>query len=351
MNPYDLITLLRVISVQKTIKPFWGKWFPETLTFDTESIAFDKVSTDYRKLAPFVAPNVQGRVQKQQGYSTVSYRPAYVKPKDIVRPNQMFARQAGEPLIVGSATPQQRLNNAVTRLLAEHRIKIDNRVEWMRAKALIDGKVTVEGRDYPKVTVDFNRAASLTVTLAGTAKWDAPTTAKPLVDLAAGRRDVNDRTGAIVRDYVFGANAWTLFYAIIDPKLIVLQDSQIRGSTGTISAFLDGLEGVEFAGTIAGVNGAGAMNLWVYSQKYLDDDGVTLVDILNTNTVVGLSDAVQGVNCFGAIEDLEAGLVATEYFPKVYDEKDPSARYLLTQSAPLPVPRQPNATFSIRVAT
>lgn len=344
MNPYDLVTLLGVLKTSKTMKYFWSKWFPREILFETDKIAFDDVSEDYRRLAPFVAPNVQGRVQKQRGFSTTTYAPAYVKPKDIVRPNQAFARRPGESLVVGSLTPEQRMDAAVSELLFSQRVKIDNTVEWMRCQALAYGKYTVEGRDYPKVTVDFNRHSSLTYTLAGGAKWDQ-VTATPLADLAAGKVNVNNRSGGVVRDVVFGSNAWSLFYAKIDPTKV--QNNQIRGSEGTISAFLDGLEGVEYAGTIAGVNGAGMTNLWVYSQKFVADDG-TVTDMLNTNLVVGLSEAANGADCYGAIEDLGA-LKALKYFPKVWDNEDPSVRYLMTQSAPLPVPGQ-NGTYSILVA-
>lgn len=351
MNPYDLITLLSVLQVQKSLKPFWGRWFRSEIVFETAEIAFDKVSDDYRRMAPFVAPNVQGRIQRRSGSSIVSYRPAYVKPKDAIRPNEFFKRTPGESLITGTLSPEARRNATVAKLLGDHRTKIDNRVEWMRAKALIDGMVTVEGRDYPKVTIDFNRDASLTVTLTGTAQWDEPavtSTADPIGDLQDLRRKINDLTGDVARDYVFGPNAWALFYASIDPD--ELQNNEIRGSEGTISRFLDGLEGVEYAGDLRGVNGAGLMRCWVYSQKvYEDDSSSTLTDILDTNTVVLIGDGVQGVDCYGAIEDHEA-LRALKYFPKVYDEQDPSVRYLLTQSAPLPVPKQINSTASIKVA-
>lgn len=345
MNPYDLITLLTVLQTTKSIQPFWGNWFKQEITFETEKIAFDQVNIEYRRMAPFVAPNVQGRVQRKYGYSTVSYAPAYVKPKDAVRPNQAFARAPGESLVTGNLTAEQRMNAAVTTLLEMQRIKIDNRIEWMRAKAIIDGKVVCEGRDYPKVTIDFNRDSSLTVTLAGAAKWDQ-STATPLTDLANGKKSVNALTGQVVRDYVFGANAWALFYAKLD--FTKIQNNMIRGSEGTITQFLEGVEGVEYAGTITGVNGAGLMNCYVYTQKFVDDDG-TVSDILDTNTVVGIASGVEGVDCYGAIEDLGA-MRALKYFPKVYDEEDPSVRYLLTQSAPLPVPKQPNCTFSIKVA-
>jgi len=344
MNPFDLITLLAVLRVQKTMPSFWSRWFPTTITFETETIAFDEVSDDYRKMAPFVAPNVQGRVQKQGGYQTSSYAPAYVKPKDVVRPNQAIKRRAGESLVTGTLSMQQRIDATVADLLASQRIKIENRVEWMRAKALIDGKITIEGRDYPKVTIDFNRDASLTTVLTGTAKWsDALST--PMKDLADARRKSNDLCGAVIRDFIFGANAFALFYAKLDPTKI--QNNTLRGSEGTVSAFLDGLEGVEFAGTVSGVNGAGLMNLWVYTQKVRNEAGA-LVDVLDTNTVVGVSDSIQGVNCYGAIEDLGA-LSAMEMYPKMWADDDPSAMYVMTQSAPLPVPKMVNASFSMKV--
>lgn len=349
MNPFDLITLLAVLRVQKSITPFWGRWFPSVITFETESIAFDQVSDDYRRVAPFVAPNVQGRVQRQKGFQTVAYSPAYVKPMDVVRPNQAFKRSAGESLITGSMTPQQRIDATVANLLATQRIKIENRIEWMRAKAIIDGKVTIEGRDYPKVTIDFNRDASLTSVLLGAARWsDASAThASMIKDLTGMRKKSNDLSGAVIRDYVFGTEAWALFAAKIDPAKI--QNNTIRGSEGTVSAYLDGIEGVEFAGTIAGLNGAGSMNLWVYSQKVIDEETGSLLDILDVNTVVGVADQVSGTDCYGAIEDL-GSLQAIEMFPKMWAEENPSRMMLMTQSAPLPVPAYPNATFSIKVA-
>jgi hypothetical protein len=36
-------------------------------------------------------------------------------------------------------------------------------------------------------------------------------------------------------------------------------------------------------------------------------------------------------------------------FPKMWRENDPSAEFVMTQSAPLMVPLRPNSTFRIRV--
>src|SRR6185312_2722787 len=48
---------------------------------------------------------------------------------------------------------------------------VDRRMEWMAAKALVGGSVTIVGENYPSQTVNFNRDSSLTVTLSGANRW------------------------------------------------------------------------------------------------------------------------------------------------------------------------------------
>lgn len=343
---YSTYALLMVVQVQKSIPAFWARFFPTEYYSTTDEIAIDKVSKSYKKLAPFVAPNVQGRVSKKDGNYTVSFRPAYLKPKDTVDPNTDLVRQPGEDFGSGSFSLEQRAAILIGDLLEGQRIKIDNRVEWMRAQAVITGKVVVEGEDYPSVTVDFRRHASLTYTLTGTAKWDV-STGTPAADIMTARRNVKDRSGAVVRDVIFGETAYDNFYTLeIEGKEATLQNTTIRGSETTVSFLREGFEGVEYIGRYVGSNGAG-FNIWVYSQKYEDDAG-SMVDILPPTAVVLASiDGLKGVDAYGRIKDLEANLRAVKYFPKMWDEKDPSIRYLMTQSAPLPIPGQPDASAVI----
>jgi hypothetical protein len=83
-----------------------------------------------RRLAPFVSPVVQGRVMRKQGYQTLSFRPAYTKPKHVVDPNRQFSRLAGEAL-GGALTPAQRWNAAVAENLREERDAINRLWNWM----------------------------------------------------------------------------------------------------------------------------------------------------------------------------------------------------------------------------
>lgn len=348
MGPFDLVELLGVLSTTKMLPKFWLQFFPDEMTFTTESIAMDEISDDFRRLAPFVAPNVQGRVQKQEGFRTVSYRPAYVKPKDIVDPNNnMFVRTPGESLATGTLTPQQRYEATVVRLLASQRVKIDNRLEWMAAKVIQDGRVTIDGVDYPQVTVDFNRDPALTGVLLGTAQWNS-TAASPLADIKRMNKTSNGLCGATQHRLVFGTEAWDHFAAWIVDNELKLINNDYRGSRSEISLVTDGYEGLEYVGRIQGSNGAG-FECWIYSAMYTDEAGIQQ-PMLDPNRVIGISTMVNGVQAFGAIRDKKAGLAPLRYFPKMWEVEDPSVEYLMTQSAPLIVPRYANATWSLQVA-
>lgn len=347
MGPFDLTELLGVLAVTKTLPHFWLQFFPDEMTFTTEAIAMDEISEDYRRLAPFVAPNVQGRVAKQDGFRTVSYKPAYVKPKDVVDPNNnMFVRRPGEALTTGTMSPEQRFEATVAQLLRNQRTKIDNRLEWMAAKVIQNGEVTIDGVDYPQVTIDFNRDASLTGVLVGTAQWD-DSAANPLGDIKTMNSASNALCGATGHRLIFGADAWDSFSAWMFANEIKMLNNDYRGSDSEITMFSNGYEGLEYMGRVRGSNGAG-FDCWVYSSKYTDDDGVQQ-DMMDQDTVVGVSSMVNGVQAFGAIRDRKAGLAPLRYFPKMWDVDDPSVTYLMTQSAPLMVPRFINATWSLKV--
>lgn len=346
---YDLVTLLDVLYTFKVPNPFWLQFFPGQINFTTEKIAFDKVNLDYRRMAPFVAPNVQGRVMTTEGYSTVEFKPAYVKPKHIVDPDQVFIRRPGEALMTGSLSPAQRREAIIADILYRHaQMHIMTR-EWMAARAIIDAKVTIAGDDYPTTTIDFNRDPSLTGVLVGTAQWNNPSTANPLADIATFRNQVRVKCGAVVRDIIFGRDAWSNFIARDDVR--GLMSTIARGSETDLTKVYDNFEdNYEFLGELKGSQGNGTLRMWLYSGKVRDHAGV-LQDIMDPGSVVGIANEVQGVRCFGAIKDKGAQYQALDMFPKMWEEEDPSVEYIMTQSAPLMVPKQPNATFMIQVLT
>lgn len=346
-NLYDQSTMLEVMRVQKTLPSFWLQYFPGVVTFTTPEIYFDKVFNDDRKLAPFVVPNAQGRASGREGYDSRSFRPAYIKQKDVFDPEMPFERQAGETLGIGSMSPDQRRNAVLAEILRVQKQKIANRWEWMAAKAIMDGKVVVAGEDYPSVTVDFRRHASLTGVLAGAAKWDQAT-ANPLGDLKTMRVAANYRCGARISRCVFGGDAWDKLTSRVN--LRDQMNLQVDGYGTRVSMISDGYEGYEYMGTIAGLDGAGRLECWVNTAKYIDPIDGTEQFMQEQNTVVGVSDAVRGIRAFGAIKDKGANYQAVDVHTKMWEEEDPSTEFILSQSSPLMVPREANASFSIKVA-
>lgn len=341
---YSTSTLLGIVDRVKGITPFWLDNFTSQINFETEDIVWDRVNEDYRRLAPFVAPNVQGKVQRIRGYDSVSFKPAYVKPKHVVNPNMVIPRRPGEALGTGSLSLDQRRNAVITEIMRQHDTQLTNRNEWLAARAIIDGEVTISGEDYPTKTVNFRRHSSLSVLLAGAARW-TQSGSDPMADIKSAKLNANSRSGARITKLIFGATAWNLFTTRVDIKEYM--NRNYGGYNADLSRLLDGYEGQEFVGFLEGSNGGGRMEVWIDTSKYVDASGNEQF-FLDQGTVVGVGSNVEGVRCFGAIMDFDA-LRALERFPKMWRENDPSVEYLMTQSAPLMVPRRPNATFKIKV--
>lgn len=348
---YDTTLLLGVQRKLKTLPAFFLQWFPRQINFEEDQIAFDKVIQDVTRLAPFVAPTAQGRVIREEGYNTKTFKPGYIKPKHVIDPNMIIPRQPGEALGTGSLSIAQRRDQVIAFLLMKHRAMHENTWEWMAAQAAQYGYVDVEGQDYPHVRVDFGRDAALTMV----SNWKATgvTLMDMIGDLRDGQRLVSDKSlsGTVVRDYVFGGDAWDTFVSVAGKDLWGrdgLMDTQVRGSESNLTRLWDDVEGVQYMGELSGVNGAGRMRIWVNTQKYRDASN-TEQYLMKQDAVMGISSAIEGVKCFGAILDKAAGYRALDYFPKMWDQEDPSVEYLMTQGAPLMVPADPNASFLLTV--
>ena len=349
--PYDLYNTATLLGVVRTLPPESAYWldgfFNRTISFDQEEIMFDKVRTR-RRLAPFVSPVVQGRVMKKDGYETRVFRPAYTKPKHVVDPNRVFSRMAGEQPL-GEMSPAARWNAAVAENLREERDAINRLLNWMAAKAIIEGQVTVAGEDYPTQVVNFGRDAALTRVLTGTARW-GEADANPLADVAAMRTLSFEKSGSGITRLTMGLDAFDRFFADEDVQKLLKGDIRVTTSDSQLSAFGGAGTPFEYRGVLQGANGQGRIEVYTYAEKYEDRDGNT-VPMMSSYDVVGTGENIGGVRCFGAIRDKRAGLRALPLFPKMWDQEDPSLTYTMTQSAPLMVPSNVDNTFRIVAAS
>ena len=336
MDIFTTGVLARVVAELPAPQPFiLNSFFTALQTETSEDIHFD-VAKGSRRLAPFVSPIVAGKVVQSQGYSTKTFKPAYIKDKRVFDGTRPFKRSIGEK-IGGSMDPMQRLQKMLADDLADQVGMLTRRQEVMATEALLTGKVTVEGDMYPKVELDFGRHADLTKKLLTTARW-GESGVDPLKDIEDWSMLVTQHSGAAANTVVMDVKAWRLFSASAGVQKLL---DRFRGAD-QLNPTVTG-EGGRYMGNI------GTFDIWVYAGWYEHPDTKVLTPYLPDDTVIITSPELEGTRAYGAIKDEKAGFQATPYFAKSWVEEDPAVRYLLLQSAPLPVPYRVNAAMAATV--
>jgi len=344
---YDSRTLLGVFADDVHMQPptsYWlDNWFTSQIEFTTEEIDFSKIS-DVRKLAPLVVPTAQGKPIYTAAERHTTVKPAYVKPKDPVTATRMIRRAAGigdlgrqQPM-----TPIQRYNAIIADIQRQHRYAIERRWEWMAANAVLYGLNELEDEAYPLTIVDFGRDPGHTITLGAGARWgeDGVSIMSNLQSWINTVRTA--KFGGVVNRLTIGSAVWDVMQN--DPEIREFMNTQFKSNAGVNLnlGLKEGLE-VEFAGRLSN-----NLEVYVYSDYYQNPDG-TVVPFMDPRDVVLTSPSIRGVRCFGAIQDIGAQLQAMPVFSKMWNEQDPSATFVMNQSAPLMVPVNPNASLRARV--
>ncbi len=314
------------------------RYFRLTSQSEAEEIHFD-VLPGKRRIAPFCSPLVEGQVVTKRGFTTKTFKPAYVKDKRPFTATDFLKRSMGEQ-IGGSLSPQQRRDAKVAFELQDQLEMVNRRMELMASEAIRTGKVTVVGEKYPSTVVDFGRDAALTPTaLAGTSRW-GQSGEVPLDNLETWGTLVLQKSGRAAVDVIMGTSAWTAFRknAEVKSRLDLRHfHGNLMQTTGLFG------EGLSFKGSIDGYN------IFVYGGWYIDPADDTEKEIWPADIVAMTSEGLEGVRAYGAILDGKAGLRSMPFFPKMWEQDDPAVEWLMTQSAPLAVPTVVDASLAIDV--
>lgn len=332
---YDTATLLGVMEEMEPASTYFRDMlYTSVVTSDNEYIDFEKITND-RKLAPFVTPLAQGKPIYDRTSNVTRLKPAYIKPKDSVTAARMLRKQPGQLLNPTTQNPGARMDAVVADIMSYHRTAIERRWEWMAAQAALTGKVLLSGEDYEEHEVDFGRASDHTVVLTGADAWD-DAGADPITDLNDWiERVQNAEFGGPVDRVTFGAGAWRVFSRNSEVRKQL--DTQVRGTEANFKTGLVTGENVKFMGRI------GFVELWL-NTDYYEVDGVA-TKFMGTNDVFLSGPNMRGVQAFGAILDKGADLRPLPIFPKMWNQEDPSVTFVMSQSAPLFIPVNPNATL------
>lgn len=341
---YDTDTLLGVFRQLEPVQTFWLDlaFGGGVLTFDDEYVDFSKI-TETRKLAPLVVPTAQGRPIYSQAEKVFRVKPAYLKPKDAITAASMIRRKAGmgELLAAQPLSPQQRFDATLAEMARQHRDSIMRYWEKMAADAILYGSVTLEAEDYPRVVVDFERDPGHTVILTTGNRWgDVGVSILDFIEESQNTIHMA-KFGGPVNRLIVGTKAWKAMAADTQIRELLRRDLNNTSNTSLNLGLGDGTQ-LQYKGRLSQ-----NLEVWVYSDYY-EENGV-MVPFMDSRDILLIGTNVQGVRCFGAILDKGANMQPLPIYPKMWDQEDPSATFLLTQSAPLMVPVNPNNTFRARV--
>jgi len=301
----------------------------------TKNIDFD-IQKGKRRLAPFVNRMHEGKLVEKTNFKTQRFEPPYIKPKMVTDAEEILKRLPGEAVYVqdGSNAPSARANRILGEDVTDMQMGLNRRIEWMSAKALFTGKVPVkgEGVDYE---IDLLYGSAQKVTLLTTARWSETSTADPIADLTNWKRQIKQLTGLIAKDVVLGRNA---SISLEDNAKIAEKLDNRRTEAGLLK-YADLPEGAVYIGTLT----KPGVDLFTYDEWYVDDDTQNEFEMVPENQVLIGATSARCRRHYAVISDVEAGNWEVETFVKSWIVPDPSARFVMLQSAVITAIEQPEA--------
>lgn len=340
VNIYDPRYLAAVVRQVPPVNTFFrSTFFTNMKTFPTERVDIDLVKGD-RRMAAFVSPRVGGKVMDKQGYATKSYAAPLVNPCDVTYADKLMKRLPGEDPYSGKTPAQraaeklkedyQRLNDAATR-----------RVEWMCARAIVDGKIVVKGEGVDD-EIDFQHTNR--VTLTGTAQW-GKAGAKILENLEEWDEKVLLNGFVNVDMALMGKTALRAFLA--DETVLKALDNR-RVEMGLIHP-KDLPNGVKYIGHLNKPNVDIYTSADVFIDDWTDPDTPSIKPLLDDNAVVLISSGANFMLAHGLItylsETQQWVTTQTERVLRSYIQHGPDRRMLELMTRPLPIPDKVDSWF------
>lgn len=339
---FETRTMLSILDQRVPPRTFLrDTFFSNVVTSIAKHVDIDVIKHK-RRLAPFVSPKMEGKVVGREGFKTYTYTPPYIKQKMTTDAADFFKRMPGETIYGPGDGPAQRAAAQLGRDLLTLEEMIVRREEWMAAQVLDTGAVTVTG-DGIADTIDYLMSATHKITLTSTALWtDTTGVANPLNDLRVWKRLISKDSGLSPDIVIMGQDVLEPFLqnTYVKARLV----NNFRGDFGTLAPKkLD--QGVTWIATFPELG----IEIYTYDEWYLDPtDGTTLTPMVPLNKIWMGARSARCTMHYGAIQDLEA-MSPVARFPKSWQTTDPSARWVMLQSAPLPAMHQPDGFLTAQV--
>lgn len=356
-TPYsNLWDTRRSLGVMRAIQSetwYFGQFFNNELRSTDAWIDFEKLPIRKRKLAPFVLPKGRGRGVWEDAQRAYRFKPGYIKVEETIDDEMPLTFQPGMGSVFEASqlTDMQRLDLIRASMLSAMNDAVDRRLEWMRARAIIDGTYTMKYDTGEEFIINLQRDSSHTITLtSGNRFGDSGVS---IVDFIQARVDQmnNAEFGGLVRRITMSSKVAKIVRK--DAEFLEHLDTTIRGATitverGLVSGGANGGKVYKFGEMLVGGASGITIELWVNDETYLADNG-TVTRYLGENQMLFTADpaSIMGYMAYGKIVDRDAGYQALPKFPKNYEvrEGDITTEYMNLKSAPLAVTINPDATL------
>lgn len=166
---YDRLVLQGTLD--KTKRPYSflkDTFFSNVIEHESEEFGFDIVKGG-EQIAPYVHPDIGGKVLEKSGYSTKTFVAPEVSPMRTITARDVEKRLAGEEINARDSW-ESRQRKLAAKFLRELDDSITRREEIQCAELLTTGKITVVGEGYPTSIIQF---------------WPTTPSEQPFIDIGA----------------------------------------------------------------------------------------------------------------------------------------------------------------------
>lgn len=346
LNYTDTAVLLAAYKEQKAPNTFLqSRYFPDGTVFTTSQVLVEYKDGN-QKLAPFVSPEVGGKVVRRDGYEANAYKPALIAPKRALTIDNLNQKGFGEALY-GELTPAERAVKITADDLTEMDEMIVRRHEQMCAQVLQENALTMNhyGDDNKIIAVKkieyFNGQND--AEYEGGAKWDNAET--DIISEIALITKLLTKRGLAAEDVIMGYEAADAF--LNNEKIIKLLDTR-NLNIGVV----DPTEGFPEAVFLGQINCKGRkMNFIQYDATYIDENGDEK-HYIDPKAIIVTAPGC-GVTNYGAITQIDFGgngefTTHAEKRVPLY-EVNGQVREVALRTAPLVQPKHKNAFIKATV--
>lgn len=335
-------SLTRAINEIKSPSSFLTRlMFGRVETLETETLELSVIS-GAREIAPFVRRDsdailVGGYDEK---FVTVTMPNIRIK-RAMQASNLLYTRRPGSSIFITSGKQRSSIAAYVAREQRRLFDLIANSIEYLTSLVLT-GTVSYSVADEEVFTVTFPRDAGNTVLLGAGDRW-SESTSSPITDFHNAKQQLSNTVGLQPTICVMSPESSAEFLKHAE---VLDQLDRRNVEVGRITRnSMFGEDGAIFLGIFSGIP------CWEYNRSIDVNGSSTALIRAKYAEFICTQPAAEMTLYYGSIPDMEA-IQDRQYigriFSKSWIQPDPSVRFHLAHTRPLPVTRRPDAIYSLQ---